>query len=131
MIWKESDDMFSVFLNSIGKARGALGEASATLKKNSRVLREISSEGKGNYALDKCNNSMEVLADRLAEYHRESRELSECLQDIIDCYREMEENILEMGFQTNDSFSKVEFGMYDYNTVSSAMESMDIKFVTI
>jgi len=115
----------------MSRARGALEEASGTIKKESRIMQEITSNANGNYAIEKCRKSIEVLTDRLNVYHKETKELSECLQDIIDCYRETEETILEMASQNTNKFNGIDFGMIDYQKIHDTMETLDIKFVTI
>ncbi len=123
--------MFSVILNSMGRARGALEEASGMVKRNSRTMQNIAADASGNYAIEKCRKSIEALADRLNVCHKETKELSECLQDIIDCYRETEETILESANQNSNTGNEVDYGMFDYQKIQDTMESLDIKFVIV
>lgn len=123
--------MFNVVLTNITKARIAISEASAILKKDSRIMQDVASSLGGNYALEKCRKSIEFLTDRVYECHKETDELSYCLQEIIDCYKETEEKILETGVQDSGSLSNIEFGICDYGDVADTMASMNIRFVTM
>ncbi len=123
--------MFSVELNNLGKASRLIYETSTLLKKDAKIIRSISSETHGNTVLDKCKGTLECLGERMSECASDTANLSMCLDEIIECYREMEQKLVGSGVNDSDTTTQAQLGVYDYGVVANTLDELNVKMVTV
>lgn len=121
--------MFNVELNNLGKASRLIYDTSTLLKKEVKIVQNISYGTHGNTVLDKCKGTLEYLSTRLSECGRETGNLGMCLDEIIDCYIEKEQELVGKFAMDRDTSPQAQLGVYDYSAVATTLEAMEVKIV--
>lgn len=121
--------MFSVELNNLGKASRLIYDTSTLIKKDVKIVQDISYGTHGNTVLDKCKGTLEYLSARLSECGHETGNLGMCLDEIINCYIEKEQELVGKGAIDRDISAQTQIGVYDYSVVATTLEAMDVKMV--